>query len=101
MESQHETSSFVTSNSEIVIIQDDIRPPGVIALLEAHITSLSTINTANNQLAHLLDLSGLEHPSVTIFTARDAVSNELMGCAALRQLSPVHGELKSMRTVLS
>jgi putative acetyltransferase len=75
--------------------------PEVLALLEEHITELSSINQANNQMEHLLDLSGLKQPSITIFTARDSTSNELMGCAALKEIIPFRGELKSMRTVSS
>jgi putative acetyltransferase len=33
-----------------------------------------------------------------MFIARNAPSNELMGCAALKQISPSCAELKSMRT---
>ena len=45
---------------------------------------------------HALDLSGLDRPDVTFFTAWDG--EELLGCGALRELSPHHGEIKSMRT---
>lgn len=43
-----------------------------------------------------LDLSGLKHPAVTVWTAWDG--DALLGIGALRELSPSEGEVKSMRT---
>lgn len=45
---------------------------------------------------HALDLDGLRDPSITFFAARAA--GELCGVAALRELDPDHGEVKSMHT---
>ena len=45
---------------------------------------------------YALDLSGLLHPDVSVWTAWD--EEELMGIGALKQLSPSAGEIKSMRT---
>ena len=42
-----------------------------------------------------LDINGLRRPEISLFAARDA--NRLLGVCALRQLSEVEGELKSMR----
>lgn len=45
---------------------------------------------------HALDLEGLRTPKVTAWTAwRDAV---LLGCGALKELEPAHGEIKAMHT---
>ena len=41
-------------------------------------------------------LDALRHPDITFWTAWEG--DELMGCGALKQLSPEHAELKSMRT---
>jgi putative acetyltransferase len=43
-----------------------------------------------------LDLSGLRRPDVTFWSAWDGET--LLGMAALRELAPDHGEVKSMRS---
>ena len=43
-----------------------------------------------------LDLDGLRRPEITFWTAWSG--NALLGCGALKELSPDHGEVKSMRT---
>jgi putative acetyltransferase len=90
-----------TASPKIAIDQDSTSQPDVRALLEAHIAAFTLINSANNQFGHLLDLSGLMSPKLTIFTARDPSTQELMGCAAIKEISSDHGELKSMRTIES
>src|ERR1700753_789266 len=95
MEPQSDERALTYRKSGIIVVQDDLSRPDVISLFNAHIAALLAIN---NQLDHVLDLFALQHPSITIFTARSTVSNEVMGCAALKQISPSHGELKSMRT---
>ena len=45
---------------------------------------------------HALDLQALRKPGITFWTAWDGP--ELMGCGALKELDPRHGEIKSMRT---
>ena len=42
------------------------------------------------------DLDGLRVPSIAFWTAWDG--DLLLGCGALKELDPRHGELKSMRT---
>lgn len=44
---------------------------------------------------HALDVEGLRHPSVTLWTVRAAT--ELVGIGALKVVGPGHGEIKSMR----
>jgi putative acetyltransferase len=45
---------------------------------------------------HALDLGALRQPDVTFWTVwEDGV---LLGCGALKELTPIHGEVKSMRT---
>jgi putative acetyltransferase len=46
---------------------------------------------------HALDLDGLRKPDVTFWSVRQGPV--LLGCGALKQLEPSHGEIKSMRTV--
>ena len=45
---------------------------------------------------HALDLGALRGPGITFWTVWDEA--ELLGSGALKQLSPDHGEIKSMRT---
>jgi len=45
---------------------------------------------------HALDLDALRRPGITFWTAW--AGDELLGCGALKELAPTHGEIKSMRT---
>jgi putative acetyltransferase len=77
----------------------DIRPgtlddPQVLALLREHLDTLAP--TAPAESRHALNLDGLRRPEVTFWCAWDGPA--LAGFAALRQLDPRHGEIKSMRT---
>jgi putative acetyltransferase len=45
---------------------------------------------------HALDLDGLRKREITFWTAWSG--SALLGCGALNELTPVHGEIKSMRT---
>lgn len=68
--------------------------PRVLALLHLHMQGMRLNSPAHSFSA--LDLSALQDPSISFFTLwRNAA---LLGCGALRELSPLHGELKSMRT---
>ncbi len=74
---------------------DDLRGPAVAALLQAHLDAMHEYSPPES--VHALDLEALRHPSITFWTAWDG--DDLMGCGALKQLTPSHAELKSMRTV--
>lgn len=45
---------------------------------------------------HALDVTGLQRPEVTFWSVRE--QDRLLGCGALKELDPEHGEVKSMRT---
>lgn len=45
---------------------------------------------------YVLDLTALQHPSISVYSAWEG--QELLGCGALKELSPTTGEIKSMRT---
>jgi putative acetyltransferase len=45
---------------------------------------------------HALDIEKLRKPDVTFWAVW--AGGELLGCGALRELTPKHGEVKSMRT---
>ena len=68
--------------------------PQVIALLNVHFAGM--LANSPKDSCHFLDLSGLRAPGVTFWSAWDG--DDLLGCGALKQLDPAHGEIKSMRT---
>jgi putative acetyltransferase len=74
---------------------DDLTRPQVHRLLADHLADMHATSPAES--VHALDLTGLRRPDVTMWTLWD--DDVLLGCAALRELSPVSGEIKSMRTV--
>jgi putative acetyltransferase len=74
---------------------DDLRGAEIAALLQLHLDAMHQHSPSES--VHALDLHALRHPSVTFWTAYDGKS--LMGCGALKQLTPTHAEVKSMRTV--
>ncbi|MBT2499206.1 GNAT family N-acetyltransferase [Agromyces sp. ISL-38] len=52
--------------------------------------------TSPAESVHALDVSGLTVPEVTFWTIADG--DVILGCVALKEIDPTHGELKSMRT---
>lgn len=73
---------------------DDLSGPEIRALLEEHLRNMHALSPPES--VHALDIGKLREPDVTFWTAWD--NDELLGCGALRELSPAHGEVKSMRT---
>lgn len=78
----------------MVIRRDDLRGPEIEAFLEEHLADMYAVSPPES--VHALDLDGLRRPEITFWTAWDA--DLLVGCGALKELDPGHGELKSMRT---
>jgi putative acetyltransferase len=76
------------------ISADDPRAPEVRALLERHLTF--ALETTPPEHSFALDTDGLLDPAITFYGYR--VSGELLGIGALKELSPSHGEIKSMHT---
>jgi putative acetyltransferase len=76
------------------IRRDDLQGPEIRALLEEHLANMRAISPP--QSVHALDLDGLRRPEVTFWTVW--ADGELLGCGALKELDPSHGEIKSMRT---
>lgn len=64
-------------------------------LLDEHLSEMHA--TSPPESVHALDHSALLAPSITFWTARDE-TGALLGCVALSELTPAHGEVKSMRT---
>lgn len=73
---------------------DDLTRPQVHALLQEHLDNMHELSPPEQVFA--LDLSKLRVPEITVWTVWDG--QQLLGCGALKELSPSHGEIKSMRT---
>jgi putative acetyltransferase len=73
---------------------DDLTGPEVLELLREHLRHMRQISPPES--VHALDIDALRGPEITFWTARDG--GELLGCGALKELDPRHGEIKSMRT---
>ena len=76
---------------------DDLSGPEILALLAEHLRDMRRISPAES--VHALDVDGLLQPDVTFWSAW--TNAELLGCGALKELNPVHGEIKSMRTAVA
>ena len=76
---------------------DDLRGPEIRALLEEHLRNMHELSPPES--VHALDLDALRHPSITFWTAWEGTN--LLGCGALKELEPRHGEIKSMRTAMA
>lgn len=73
---------------------DDLQGDAIKDLLRLHLDAMHQHSPPES--VHALDVEALRHPSITFWTAY--AHGELLGCGALKRLSPDHGELKSMRT---
>ena len=73
---------------------DNLSRPAVHALLQEHLDNMYELSPPEQVFA--LDLSKLRSRDITFWTVWE--DDILMGCGALKELSPVHGEIKSMRT---
>lgn len=66
----------------------------VAAFLGEHLTDMYATSPAES--VHALDVAALQAATVTFWTAR--LDGVLLGCGALKEIAPDHGEIKSMRT---
>ena len=73
---------------------DDLSRPEVHDLLSEHLANMYELSPPEQVFA--LDLSKLKSPEITFWTAWE--DELLLGCGALKELSLIHGEIKSMRT---
>jgi len=78
----------------MIIRIDDLTNPQIIALLQEHLRSVALHSPPGS--IHALDLPALRRPEITFWTVWQ--NDELMGCGAIKELDPRHGEIKSMRT---
>ncbi len=74
---------------------DNLRGAETTALLEMHLAHMRAISPPES--VHALDLEKLRKPDITFWTIWRG--DELVGCGALRELDPTHGEIKSMHTL--
>jgi len=74
-------------------IDDITSTPAVLDLISFHVAEINRMVGS----CDVLDVSNLQAPNVTFYSAWEG--DELMGIGALKELSPTHGEVKSMRTV--
>lgn len=80
--------------SELVIGPDRPDSADVQSLLTAHLAFANEHSPPED--VHALDVSGLLAPDVSFFSARE--QGRLLGVGALKQLDPLHAEIKSMHT---
>jgi putative acetyltransferase len=74
---------------------EDPGTPDIAQLLREHLEDMHRHSPPES--VHALDLDGLRKPDMTFWSLRQGPV--LLGCGALKQLDPAHGEIKSMRTV--
>ncbi|MCZ6508540.1 MAG: GNAT family N-acetyltransferase [Acidobacteria bacterium] len=73
---------------------DDPRSEEIASLLREHLEDMAAHSPPES--VHALDAEALCRPEITFWTAWEG--SELLGCGALLELDPQHGEIKSMRT---
>jgi putative acetyltransferase len=76
---------------------DDLKGSEVIGLLQAHLDYCRASSPPES--VHALDLDGLRARNVTFWSIWDG--RQILGCGALKELDPRHGEVKSMHTKVS
>jgi putative acetyltransferase len=75
------------------ITEDDLTGPEIAALLRLHLDEMHQWSPPES--VHAMPIERLRQPDVTFFSAWEG--EHLSACGAIKQLSPNHGELKSMR----
>jgi len=78
----------------MIIVVDDLSGPQIAEFLQRHVDQMRSVTPPES--VHALDLDGLRRPEVTFWTMLD--DSTVVGCGALKELDPEHGEVKSMRT---
>jgi len=73
---------------------DDLSRPEIAELLKEHMAHMFLITPRES--VHALPIEGLRSPDITFWSVWE--NGELLGCGALKELDPQHGEIKSMRT---
>jgi len=76
------------------IIEDDPQRAEIAALLKQHLADMARHSPPESM--HALDVEALRAEGITFWSVW--AGKELVGCGALKQLDPTHGEIKSMHT---
>jgi putative acetyltransferase len=76
------------------IVPADFTDPRLLDLIRMHVVAARENSPPGFSFA--LDLSGLTHPAVSFFVIK--AGDDIAAMGALKELTPTHGELKSMRT---
>ena len=79
------------------ISEGDLDDPRIVALLNVHVMTAAAQTGPCS--AHALNVDGLRFPGIEFWAAWD--DKDLLGFAALKELSPDHGEIKSMHVAQS
>lgn len=82
---------------EILIRKDNLKSPEIAELLQTHLDHAARHSPPES--IHALDLDRLRVPEITFWSAWS--DGTLLGCGALREIAPDHGEIKSMHTALA
>jgi putative acetyltransferase len=80
------------------VTRGDLTDTNVIALLDEHLAEMREV-TPDPDSVHALDITALQAPTIEFWVAWD--EGRLVGCGALKRLSSVDAEVKSMRTARS
>ncbi|KAJ6007448.1 GNAT family N-acetyltransferase [Penicillium herquei] len=78
----------------MLIRTDDLSTLDIRSLLAFHVADLQ--HKTPSESCYVLDITSLQKPDITVYSARH--NDQLLGCVALKELSPTTGEIKSMRT---
>ena len=78
----------------MLIREDDLDGPEIGELLRLHLENAARHSPPES--VHALALDALRRPDITVWTAWDGP--RILGCGALKQLDPRHGEIKSVHT---
>src|SRR5438094_9401934 len=76
------------------IKRDNLTGSAIQQLLREHQANM--FEQSPPESVHALSLEELRKPDITFWSVWEG--SELLGCGALKQLDPQHGEIKSMRT---
>ncbi len=75
-------------------IDRQLDDPRIVKFLEEHLEDMKSVSPPESK--HALDLKSLRKPDITFWTVD--IDQDLVACGALKELTPQHGEIKSMRT---
>ncbi|KXO06274.1 MULTISPECIES: GNAT family N-acetyltransferase [Marinobacter] len=76
---------------------DNLKGKEIANFLQQHIEDMKAVSPPESK--HALDLQGLQVPEITFWTIYD--DGKVLGCGALKEVDPYHGEVKSMRVCAS